>query len=64
MAHQLHYRENFPAQNTRPALNEQRGNPTQNDSFFSTIIKFGWRMWDPNSPNSRASRQMRCPSFY
>jgi hypothetical protein len=64
MARQLNYRENFPAQNTRPDMDEQRGNPNQNDAFFSTIIKFGWRMWDPNSPNSRASRQMRCPSFY
>jgi hypothetical protein len=64
MARQLHYRENFPALNTRPSLNEQRGNPKQNDAFFSTILKMGWRLSDPNSPNSRAARQMRCPSFY
>ena len=64
MALQLNYRENFPAQNTRPSLNEQRGNPKQNDAFFSTILKFGWRLTDQNSPASRAARQMRCPSFY
>lgn len=64
MALQLNYRENFPATNTRPDLNEQRGNPTQNDAFFSTILKMGWRLRDQNSPESRASRQMRCPSFY
>ena len=64
MARQLNYRENFPAVNTRPSLNEQRGNPNQNDAFFSTLLKFGWRLSDPNSPDSRAARQMRCPSFY
>jgi hypothetical protein len=64
MALQLNYRENFPAQNTRPGLNEQRGNPKQNDAFFATIIKLGWRLTDRNSPEGRAARQMRCPSFY
>ena len=65
MAHQLNYREYFPAnQNTRPSLGEQRGNPTQNDAFFSTLLKFGWRLTDQNTPESRAARQMRCPSFY
>jgi len=66
MANQLHYRENFvPGGNlTRPSMNEQRGDPKENDSFFSTIIRLGWRLNDSNSPNSRAARQMRCPSFY
>lgn len=64
MALQLNYRENFPATNTRPDLNEQRGNPKQNDAFFSTILKFGWRLTDWNSPEGRAARQMRCPTFY
>lgn len=64
MAQQLNYREYYPAQNTRPDLGEQRGNPKQNDAFFSTILKLGWRLTDRNSPESRAARQMRCPSFY
>lgn len=67
MAHQLFFRENFVpngAQNRLPTNNEQRGNPKENDSFFSTIIRFGWRLNDSNSPNGRAARQMRCPSFY
>jgi hypothetical protein len=64
MALQLNYRENFPALNTRPGLNEQRGNPTQNDAFFSTILKMGWRLTDWNTPEGRAARQMRCPTFY
>lgn len=68
MANQLYYRENYtaggPVSSTGPSLNEQRGNPKQNDSFFSTILRMGWRLNDWNSPNGRAARQMRCPSFY
>ncbi len=66
VANQLYYRQNLltGAPRTRPGLNEQRGNPKQNDSFFSSILRFGWRLNDSNSPNARAARQMRCPSFY
>ena len=66
MANQLHYRENFTpnGSQTRPSLNEQRGDPRENDSYFSTILRFGWRLNDSNSPNGRAARQLRCPSFY
>ena len=66
MANQLYYRVNFTPGGTltRPSTNEQRGDPKEMDSFFSTILRFGWRLNDSNSPNGRASRQMRCPSFY
>ena len=67
MANQLYYREYFvPYQPNlnRPYTDEQRGNPKQNDSFFSSILKFGWRLNDWNSPNGRAMRQLRCPAFY
>jgi hypothetical protein len=68
MANQLYFRENFvPYSNVsrgNPGRNEQRGNPKQNDSFFSTILKFGWRLNDWNSPNGRALRQLRCPAYY
>lgn len=65
MANQLYFRENFPAAPTRVPLNgEQRGNPKQNDSYFSTILRCGWRLNDSNTPNARAARQMRCPAFY
>ena len=65
MANQLYYRQNMrnPVL-TRPGLNEIRGNPKQNDSFFSTILRFGWRLNDYNSPNGRALRQLRCPNYY
>ena len=61
-ANQLYFRGSTSA--TRPAVGEQRGNPKQNDSFFSTILHCGWRLNDSNSPNGRAARQMRCPAFY
>jgi hypothetical protein len=69
MANQLYFREGFTpgtSNTTRriPPNGEQRGNPKQNDSFFSTIFRMGWRLNDYNSPNGRALRQLRCPSFY
>ncbi|MGZ3837585.1 MAG: hypothetical protein ACXVMS_08030 [Flavisolibacter sp.] len=67
MANQLYFREGFtPGGSTSrvPTDGEQRGNPKQNDSFFSTILRLGWRLNDYNSPNGRAARQMRCPTFY
>jgi hypothetical protein len=65
IAKQLHYRELSAQTRTPTGIDgEQRGDPKQNDSFFSTLIKFGWRLNDWNSPSGRASRQLRCPSFY
>ncbi len=64
-ARQLMYRENFynPSVN-RPIINEQRGDPTENDAFFSGILRLGWRINGANSPNNRARKQLRCPVFY
>jgi hypothetical protein len=66
MANQLHYRQNYVPYGATSRANpgEQRGNPKQNDSFFSSIIRLGWRLNDSNSPNGKALRQLRCPSFY
>ena len=67
MANQLYFREGFQpggSVSRIPPDGEQRGNPKQNDSFFSTILRMGWRLNDWNSPNGRAARQMRCPLFY
>lgn len=63
VAQQMMYRENFydPSIN-RPYIDEQRGDPTENDAFFSGILRFGWRI---NGSSDRLSkRQMRCPVFY
>ncbi|HZF65954.1 MAG TPA: hypothetical protein VEZ55_15770 [Chitinophagaceae bacterium] len=68
MARQLYFREGFQpgtGSTTRiHAVGEQRGDPKDNDSFFSTVIRFGWRLNDKNSPGGRSMRQMRCPAFY
>ena len=64
MAHQLHYRGNYVTPVTRPAIDEQRGDPKENDAFFSTILRCGFRLNDNNSPSGRAAKQLRCPSFY
>jgi hypothetical protein len=64
-ARSLYYRGTYASAQSRPDLIQtfQRGDPTENDAFFSTIIRFGWRL-NGNDPASRARRQMRCPVFY
>lgn len=59
-ARRLYYRGNELNAGTRPFVNEQRGDPTDNDAFFSTILRFGWRL----NTLDNARRQMRCPVFY
>jgi hypothetical protein len=63
-ASQVYYRADEITPNSRPALDEQRGDPKQNDAFFSTIIRMGWRLNGNNTPNGRAMRQLRCPLYY
>lgn len=63
MANQLYFREGFTP--TNPNLNRvptdpQRGHAEQNDAFFSTIIRMGWRL----NHMSSELRQLRCPAFY
>jgi hypothetical protein len=63
VAYQLHNREPF-RNITRPYIGRQRGDSKEMDSFFSTIIRFGWRLNGSNSPRHKALRQLRCPVFY
>lgn len=67
MAQQLYFRGNQiggPPSATNqvplPPAGEQRGNPKQNDSFFSTIFKCGWRL----NQSPYGLKQMRCPMYY
>ena len=63
MALQLNNRQNFsPSNPTRIGTgpDPQRGDPTQNDAYFSTILRLGWRL----NHMSSELRQLRCPSFY
>lgn len=44
----------------------QRGNPSQNDSYFTTFLKFGIRLGPvfENSFSRNASNKMRCPTRF
>lgn len=66
MANQLYFRSNQLTSSTRlrPDVDEQRGDPKENDAFFSSLVRCGWVLNSRNDPGSRAARQMRCPSFY
>ncbi len=59
-ARRLYYRGNEVGPRTRPFVGEQRGDPSDKDAFFSTILRFGWRL----NTYDNARRQMRCPVFY
>ena len=62
LARQLNYRGTFSWAVTRPSaiVGEKRGDPKQNDAYFSTILRLGWRLREM----SGAERQMRCPLYY
>jgi hypothetical protein len=64
-AKRLYYRGTYANAVTRPDLIQtfQRGDPTENDAFFSTILRFGWRLNGDNE-TARQRRQLRCPVFY
>jgi hypothetical protein len=57
--YRIGYQPNVPG-STRLGLDNQRADATQNDAFFSSIFRLGWRL----NQNSAALRQLRCPSFY
>ena len=64
-ANRLYYRGtyggNTPANSTQ-VQQFQRGDPTENDAFFSTVLRIGWRL---NSQSDKMTRrQLRCPVFY
>lgn len=63
-ARRLYYRGTYQSAVSNPGNIQtfQRGDPTENDAFFSTFVRFGWRL---NSAEDKWSRrQMRCPVFY
>lgn len=62
-AKRLYYRGLYQSAVTNPGNIQsfQRGDPTENDAFFSTMLRFGWKL---NGGDPRVRRQMRCPVFY
>ncbi|MDZ4796300.1 MAG: hypothetical protein SGI83_18665 [Bacteroidota bacterium] len=60
-ARRLYYRGTYSFPTTRPYEEfAERGDPTENDAYFSSILRFGWRIGggDPRS------KQLKCPVFY
>lgn len=47
---------------TRFAPGEQRGNPNQNDSWFTTFFRLGWKF--ARDENRTVINRMRCPTLY
>ena len=65
LAKQLEYRGTYPGITSGSQMvGEIRGDPNQNDAYFSTIIRMGWRLNGSNSPQGGAIQQMRCPKYY
>ena len=59
VAKQVQDRKLDPLFSRQPTfVGEERGNPKNNDAFFSSILRFGWRLFD----NSDASG-MGCPKW-
>jgi len=59
-ARRLYYRGIYTFPTSQPYQEfAERGDPKQNDAFFSTILRLGWRI-----NNNAISKQMRCPVFY
>jgi hypothetical protein len=60
-ARRLYYRGTYTFPATRPYEEfAERGDPKENDAYFSSILRFGWRIG--NSDPSR--KQLKCPVFY
>jgi hypothetical protein len=56
VAKQVYYRGYTAA--ARPDNGSMRGQKKNNDSFFSTLLRFGWRLYRDETP-----MQMRCPKY-
>lgn len=57
VAKQVYYR-GVNSTNLRPNDGSMRGQKKNNDSFFSSIFRCGWRMYNDVTPT-----QLRCPKF-
>ena len=61
LARSLYYRGTYTFPSTRPYEEfAQRGDPKQNDAYFSSMLRFGWRLGNSDA----RLKQMKCPVFY
>jgi hypothetical protein len=59
-ARRLYYRGTYTFPTTRPYQEfAERGDPKENDAYFSTILRLGWRL-----NNNAETRHLKCPVFY
>jgi hypothetical protein len=60
VARRLFYKGTYSFPSTRPYLEfAERGDPKQNDSYFSSILRFGFRIG-----GDKLNKQLKCPVFY
>lgn len=60
VARRLYYRGTYTFPASRPyAEFAERGDPKENDAYFSTILRLGWRI-----NNDARTKQLKCPVFY
>ncbi len=60
-ARRLYYRGVYTFPATRPYEEfAERGDPRENDAYFSSILRFGWRLGKTDARN----KQLKCPVFY
>ena len=62
IAVQLHNREPLRGL-VRPYVGTIRGNPKEMDSYFSFLLRFGWRLGWNNGFGSGSLKQTKCPIF-
>lgn len=61
IARRIFYRGTYTFPTTRPYEEfAERGDPKENDAYFSGILRLGWRMGKADG----RSKQLRCPVFY
>lgn len=60
-ARRLYYRGVYTFPTTRPYQDfAERGDPKQNDAYFSSMLRMGWRIGNAD----KRLKQLKCPVFY
>ncbi|MBN8783195.1 MAG: hypothetical protein J0G98_09025 [Terrimonas ferruginea] len=65
-ANRLYYRGTYSSAVSNPGNIQtfQRGDPKDNDAFFTTLVRFGVQLNSQKGPGARARKQLRCPVYY
>jgi hypothetical protein len=61
VARRIFYKGSYTFPTTRPYEEyAERGDPSENDAYFSVTLKLGWRLGNPDP----RGKQLKCPVFY